>query len=127
MNTYEVRAPDGTPLMGITTDRAVQAKRNLSRGVVTVWATSDPALGYNAMGYDPTMPGPLVLVTSDATGAEIDRQPIPETGAAPEGWTTKRGVVPPRRDEDVTPKVQPLPPVTPGTPNNPNPAVRPNG
>jgi len=80
VTTYEIRTQDGEGICGIVTERAVQAKRNLSRGIVSLWATSDPAQGYAAVGYDPLAPGPLVLVVLDDQGREVHREEVPEIG-----------------------------------------------
>lgn len=127
MTRYEVRSPTGDALLAITADRAAQAKRNLSRGVVTLWVTSDPAQGYAAMGYDPTMAGPLVFVTLSDAGVEQAREDVPEIGTTPEGLVTRRGIVPPKRSQDVEPPTPPTP--TTGRPETPGPpsTVRPNG
>lgn len=103
MNTYEIRTQDGEGLCGIVTERAVQAKRNLSRGIVSLWATSDPAQGYAAVGYDPLAPGPLVLVVLDMEGNEVHREEVPEIGTPEPGTVTMDDL------QDRTP--QPGPPL----------------
>lgn len=116
MTHYEVRNADGAVLCSVVTDRAVSVRRNRERGVVSLWATVDPAEGFTQAGVDPTDDRPLVLVSLDEAGKETARAEVAAVGVTPPGWVTRDRVRPLPVGEEVVsvPDVAPtLPAKTP--------------